>query len=413
MAACTHRAGCRIPLAMTAVIAGLPLIGGDTASGQWDQIHKLTAEDAAEGDHFGDSVSVSDGTIVVGARLDDDAGSQAGSAYVFDATTGQQLHKLTADDAEEDDWFGYCVCISANTIVVGAPHDDYGTGAAYVFDAITGQQIHKLTASDGAEGDEFGQSISVSGNTIVVGVPFPNDGVGSGSAYVFDATTGKQLRKLTADDGEVCDTFGCSVSISGNTIVVGAVGDDDACPSDPECNSGSAYVFDAATGEQLFKLTADDAAEDDNFGISVSVSDSIIVIGAHEDDDECPSDPYCNSGSAYVFDGTTGEQLQKLWADDIAEGDHFGDSVSVSGNTFAVGAPYDDDAGSQSGSAYVFQILDAPCPADVTGDGVVDVLDLLAVLVAWGQSGVPEDITGDGLVDTLDLLALLAAWGPC
>ncbi|MCP4592686.1 MAG: hypothetical protein GY842_18280 [bacterium] len=92
-----------------------------------------------------------------------------------------------------------------------------------------------------------------------------------------------------------------------------------------------------------------------------------------------------------MFDSATGEQLQKLTADDAAEGDQFGNSVAISGDLAIVGAHLDDAPGSNSGSAYVFQPFQAPCPADFTG----------------------ADGSPDGTVDVHDLLTLLAAWGPC
>ncbi len=350
----------------------------DATTGQ--QLHKLAAGDAAEGDEFGRSVSVSGNTIIAGAPYDDDAGSKTGSAYVFDATTGEQLHKLTADDAEEGDRFGYSVSISGNTIVIGAYLDsDAGanSGSAYVFDAIAGEQLHKLYANDAQGGEQFGHSVLVSEDIVVVGAPVDSStgGFGAGSAYLFDAATGEQLHKLYAEDTSAGDAFGYSVSIGGNIVVIGAPYDDAA-----DTDSGSAYMFDAITAEQLGKVTADDGAADDQFGRSVSVSGNRIVVGALWDDDAYPSDPACNSGSAYLFDSITGEQLHKFTANDADGGDIFGQSVYIIGDTIVVGAPNDD----ASGSAYVFQVIEATCPADITGDGTVDVLDLLEILSAWG-----------------------------
>ncbi len=377
----------------------------DASTGE--QLHRLTADDASYYDFFGQSVSMSGNTIVVGAYGNDDSGSKSGSAYVFDATTGQQLHKLTADDAGKGDGFGISVSICHNTIVVGAYGGDghqSKSGSAYIFDASTGEQIHKLTADDGAAGDKFGHSVSISGSLIVIGAWADGDaGAYSGSAYVFDASTGEQIHRLTADDAEEWAFFGISVSICHNTIVVGAYQDDAACT-----RSGSAYVFDASTGEQIHKLTADDAEELDFFGGSVAVSGNTIVVGAWGDDDAGHS-----SGSAYVFDASTGEQLHKLTAD-AAVGDNFGMGVSISGDFAVVGAPQVVGGG---GFACVFRDS-PPCHADIFEDGLVDVIDLTVVLARWGTTGPDGDIAGqdgvpDGIVDVHDLLAVLAAWGPC
>jgi hypothetical protein len=173
-----------------------------------------------------------------------------------------------------------------------------------------------------------------------------------GSAYVFtrSGSTWTQQAKLTASDAAAGDLFGDPVSVSGDTAVVGAYGNDDAGSW-----SGSAYVFTRSGGvwTQQAKLTASDAAADDWFGISVSVSGDTAVVGSDWDDDAGR-----NSGSAYVFkrNGSTWTQQAKLTASDAAEGDWFGVSVSVWGDTAVVGSSFDDDAGLYSGSAYVFDL---------------------------------------------------------
>ncbi len=317
------------------------------------QLAKLTADDAAEGDFFGSSVAISGNTAIVGAVGDDDdggGGDNSGSAYLFDLTTGNQI-KLTADDAATFDGFGVSVAISGNTAIVGAWFDDDGgsnSGSAYLFNATTGSQIAKLTATDAAAGDVFGFSVAISGNTAIVGAFRDDDGANSsGSAYLFDLTTGNQI-KLTADDAAADDLFGSSVAISGNTAIVGAVRNDDGSN-----NSGSAYLFDVATGNQLAKLTATDAAEDDEFGRSVAISGDTAIVGAWLDEGT-------NPGSAYLFDVPTGDQLAKFRSGDVASGDQFGVSVAISGNTAIVGAWLDDDGGSNSGSAYLFENIPEP-----------------------------------------------------
>ncbi len=319
----------------------------DAATGE--QVHKLIADDVVSQDNFGYSVSISGDIAIVGARYDDDAGFNSGGAYLFNVTTGAQLHKLTAADGAALDNFGNSVSISGDAAIVGAHADDDAgeySGSAYVFDATTGEQLHKLTADDASASDWFGRSVSISGNIAIIGSLRDNHagGYDAGSAYIYDTTTGAQLRKLTAEDAAAWDIFGTSVSISGDIAIIGASGDDDGGDS-----SGSAYLFNVTTGEQLHKLTADDTAALDYFGGSVSISGDVAIIGA-------PGDVYETDilGSVYLFDVTTGEQLQKLTADDAAVDDWFGYSVSISGDIAVVGAAMDDDGGDGSGSAYLF-----------------------------------------------------------
>jgi uncharacterized repeat protein (TIGR02543 family) len=204
-------------------------------------------------DNFGASVALSGDTVVVGARGDD---SSKGSAYVFVrpagvwATTSTYTARLTASDGVAWDNFGYSVAItiSGDTVVVGAYSDDSEKGSAYVFVRPVGGWVDmtetaKLTASDGEAGDRFGYSVAISGDTVVVGAY--GDDIGNndnqGSAYVFVrpgggwATTSTYTARLTASDGAAWDHFGASVAISGDTVVVGAYGDDSG--------KGSAYIF--------------------------------------------------------------------------------------------------------------------------------------------------------------------------
>ena len=256
--------------------------------------------------------------------------------------------KLLPTDGEAFDNFGFSVAISGTTAVVGAYLDDDNgdrSGSAYLFDSTTGQQLFKLLPSDGAVNDQFGWSVAINGTTAVVGALLDDDnGEDSGSAYLFDTSTGQQIAKLLPSDGASGDNFGASVAISGTIAVVGARWD-----NDNGINSGSAYLFDTTTGQQLFKLLPSDGAMEDYFGVSVAISGTTAVIGALLDDDNG-----IGSGSAYLFDTTTGQQLFKLLPSDGAEVDFFAWSVAISGTTAVVGAYGDDDNGDRSGSAYLF-----------------------------------------------------------
>ena len=324
----------------------------------FDQQQKLEASDAAGYDLFGYSVSISGDTAIVGAHYDDDDGSNSGSAYVFSRSDGTwtQQQKLTAADATAGDLFGFSVSISGYAAIVGAPFADSGapsSGAAYLFTwrDDTWIQQQKLTASDPSQDDRFGMSVSISGRTAIVGAHHDDDaGSESGSAYVFvrNDSVWTQQQKLTAFDSALHDNFGVSVSISGNTVLVGAFQDDDAGSA-----SGSAYVFTRNDNiwSQQQKLTAFDAAAGDNFGVAVSISGNVAVVGAYQDDDGGS-----DSGSAYVFVrlGSIWIQQQKLTASDAAPNDWFGRSISISGDLVLVGAYRNDGGGSDSGSTYVF-----------------------------------------------------------
>ncbi len=160
--------------------------GAGQALAQWEQIHKLTATDAAAGDGFGRPVAISGGIAIIGARGNDDAGSFSGSAYLFDVAPGEQLQKLTADDAAEGDLFGTSAAISGDVAIIGAPGDDDAgetSGSAYLFDVGTGEQLHKLTATDAAAYDFFGLSVAISGGIAIVGTFRPADNASSSDRF--------------------------------------------------------------------------------------------------------------------------------------------------------------------------------------------------------------------------------------
>jgi FG-GAP repeat len=315
---------------------------------------QLLASDGAEFDQFGIAVAVSGDIALVGARFDDDGGSNAGAAYVFvrSGATWTQQAKITAADAGANDELGASVALFGNTAVLGATSDDDAAsdgGAIYVFvrSGTTWTQQAKLTVADAVSNHQLGVSVALSGDTLVAGTVNDGDnGERAGAAYVFvrSGTTWTQQAKLVAADGAAFDQFGISVAASGNTAVVGAFGDDDNGRS-----SGSAYIFarSGTTWTQQAKLLAADGAEIDEFGVSVAASGDTALIGAIFDDD---------LGSAYAFvrSGTSWTQQAKLTAADGSGSDNFGAAVALDEDTAVIGAPGDGDLGAASGSTYVF-----------------------------------------------------------
>lgn len=315
---------------------GTPLNPGDDL---WVQEAKLTASDGAEDDQFGKSVAIWGDRIVVGAVTDDHSGAASGSAYVFqrqdngtsvDASEDiwVEVAKLTASDAALGDVFGASVSISGGWVVVGAWGDGDGgsrSGSVYVFGHDDGgtpgdlgdddwTEAVKLTASDAAEQDLFGWSVSNDKELIVVGAWADDDGgSSSGSAYVFrrdDAGTRADLgddfwieeAKLLPPNPGIEKFFGSCVSISGEHVVVGAKGDGHA-----GVRSGAVYVFrrdaNATPSDhsddawlEASKLVASDAGSNHFFGSGVAIDDGRLVIGATGDNDMGG-----RAGAAYTF----------------------------------------------------------------------------------------------------------------
>jgi len=333
------------------------------ASGpSWSQQAKLLPNDPQNNAHFGSVVGLSGETAAIGAPSGylTVQGANQGAAYAFvrSGTSWAQEAKLTASDAAVADMLGYSIAIDADTIVAGAPfRDDLGSnsGAAYVFvrSGSTWSQQAKLLASDGAAGDQFGGSVTIQGDTLVVGAP-RDDGTGPdlGSAYVFvrSGSSWTEQAKLSASDAAAGDAFGRSLSVFGEAVVIGA-----NQKNEHGLRSGAAYVFDrsGSTWTQQAKLVPSDGSAFADFGRSVSMGSGAILVGACQDKVSGRG-----SGSAYLFIGSSWAWTQdrKLTPAVSAAGDFFGVSVSLSGGMAAIGAHSSDDVFVDAGTAYPFTV---------------------------------------------------------
>ena len=319
---------------------------------------KLKASDAEAGDQFGISVSISGTYVIVGANSDDDMGNNSGSAYIFKYNEAHWIQETKLNDfgTSEGDNFGWSVSISGELAIVSAIYDN-NVGSSFIFKSSDAIWIEEdtLTAIDAELYDHFGYSVFISGNYAVVGATGDDD---RGSAYVYKRQLfplppygyrwGRKA-KLSASDGEINDGFGISVSINDDYAVIGAPFDDDG-----GSGSGSVYIFkrDGSNWIEETKLIPNDASSGDEFGRSASICGNYILVGAWYDNENGSS-----SGSAYVFkrSGTLWIEEEKLTASDGEEGDHFGCSVSIDGDLVVVGASRDDDLLNNSGSAYIFK----------------------------------------------------------
>ena len=370
----------------------------DTKTGS--QLRKLVASDAGDPMAFGASVGISGTTVVVGAYGKDGVALQSGGAYVFDAVTGAELHQLVPDDGTWFDYFGFSVAVSGTTAVIGTPGDniDPGLGGipteagwAYLFDTVTGQQLARLDPLDGQAGDFFGHAVAISGNTVLVAAPDHTPGPGqAGAVYVFDATTGLQTGKLTSPNPTPTDSFGSSVAIDGSTALIGDTSGDPGCAN---CG-GVAYLFDASTGAHLRTLIAADTTpmQYSWFGASVAIDGGQALIGAPVDDTGAE-----NSGSAYLFDVATGIQVAKLTPTTAGFNNYFGESVGLGHALAVVGCEFDDEVASNAGAAYVFSTLAPPapyCTAGASSAGCSATLAGTGVASATASSGFTLSASG-------------------
>jgi hypothetical protein len=364
-------------------------------NGDWIQDAYLKASNAEGGDFFGVSVAISGSTIVVGAEREssnqttitntdgsassDNSATDSGAVYVFKRDgNGDWIQDayLKASNAEGGDFFGFSVAISGSTIVVGAYAEDSNQTT--------------ITNDDGSASSD-------------------NSASGAGAVYVFKRDgSGNWIQDayLKASNAEASDVFGWSVAISGSTIVVGALyeasnqttitnADGSASSNNSASGAGAVYVFKRdAAGDwiQDAYLKASNAGLGDQFGYSVAISGSTIVVGAYSEDsnqttitntDGCPGTaPGCSadnnsaggSGAVYVFKrDANGDWIQDAYlkASNAEANDYFGYAVAISGSTIAVGAYREDsyqttitnadgtassyNGATDSGAVYVFK----------------------------------------------------------
>lgn len=206
--------------------------------------------------------------------------------------------------------------------------------------------LSMLTASDAAAEDYFGASVSISGNYAIVGSQADDDNYDTaGSAYIYQRTGmgWQEVQKLTASDAAADDWFGYSVSISGNYAIVGAIGKGDRGE-----NSGAAYIYQRTDlgWQEVQKLTASEGTPYDLFGIQVEIDGDYAIVGTR--------------GEAYIFERTDlgWQEVKQLTASSGTTEDRFGYNVSISGNYAVVGALWDDVRGKDSGSAYIYERTD-------------------------------------------------------
>ena len=368
------------------------LAGVETRLGAFQQ-SRLIAPDARALDELGWAVAIAGNTAVVGARnADPDLGggplANAGAAYIFVRSGSSWIleARLTAKDAKAGDTFGVSAAIDGETVVIGATGSDgenaADAGAAYVFTraGIQWTQKAKLIAADAAKEDNFGVSVGIDGNTIVVGADGEDPGgylLEGGAAYVFIQRAGEwsQKAKLMATDPELGDYFGTAVAISGNRIVVGAT---EANPFGKR-GPGKAYLYEGSGNSwwPLAKLTLDDGRSGDYFGKAVALFGQTLVIGAPFADPDLGNGRITNAGAVYVYSphGGRWEQRAKLTAADAAIFDQFGESVAVDDDRILIGADGAQQAGySGAGAAYLFEGGDALWTQQtrITGDFVYD-----------------------------------------
>ncbi|CAL6434754.1 unnamed protein product [Bathycoccus prasinos] len=310
----------------------------------------IYASDAVAGDSFGKGVSLYGDTALIGAWKDDDQGGGSGSVYVFTRSGGtwNEETKIYPLDPSASTYFGTSVSLYVDTALIGRSYDNAKVPTSWT-------QETKLYASDAATYDHFGTSVSLHKDTALIGALSDDDkGTNAGSVYVFSrtTTTWTHQTKLYASNPSTSSwgNFGVSVSLHGDTAMVGSYEDD------AELNAGAVYVFarsfasDGVTVSwtEETKLYASDGATGTEFGKAISLHGDTALITTR-------------TGAVYIFtrsygsDGINTVSWNEETKIDASANDDTGSSVSLYGDTALIGATSNDDKTTDAGKVYVFR----------------------------------------------------------
>ena len=336
-------------------------------------------------DSFGGVIAISGNYVFFGVPGEDSQqGNSSGRVYVHHIASGGLVCQLNNPTPVPAEYFGSSVAASGNYCIVGAYGESTtagNSGKAYIFKTNNGSwgdttlplyTLDNPNDYNGPYADWFGHSVAMSGNYAIVSAPYEDDGgtgLGtqggtgniSGKAYIFNVTTGALVHTLdnpNAFSTSEYDQFGNAVAMDGNYVFVAAPFEDDA----GGLSSGKAYIFKTTTGDwtdttKLHTLDNPNAyggSANDRFGYSIGISGNYAIVGAYGEDDGGT-----DSGKAYIFNVTTGALLHTLDNPNpysSSTNDVFGIAVAIDGNYAIVGAPWEDDAGISSGKAYIFNV---------------------------------------------------------
>ena len=317
---------------------------------------KVLASDGAEDDRYGKNVALFDEWFAVSANRDDDNGLNSGSVYIYNKITLDE-YKITPSDGSSDDFFGKSISIYGNWLAVGSVYDDENglkSGSAYIFhyDGTNWIEYTKIVPIDGAPSDRFGYSIDIYDDVLICGAVYDDDGgEDSGAVYIYKLINGIWVyhQKILSSDSSPGDFFGVSLAIDSDIIAVGSVYDDDMGE-----NSGSVSIFQIENyyWEETQKIVPDDGEDFDFFANSLDLNTGKLVVSAFYDDSE-----NINSGSVYIYDmlNSDFEFSYKIEAEDSSLNDTFGLDVSIYDNWLAIGS-LNNDNGLNSGSVYLYEL---------------------------------------------------------
>lgn len=379
-------------------------------AGVWSASPVPRSKGAADDDLFGVGVALDRSTLVVGASHDDSYAPDAGAVYVYDITDGVPVleQQLGSPTPATRDWFGRSVAIDQGTLVVASPGDDDAAndaGAVSVFTKHNGFWLlqQTLTPPEPSPMDAFGTSIAIIGETLFVGAPGQDAAApNAGAVYVYERADAvwTLTQRLLAPDGTIFDAFGQSVACDGRRLAIGAWAEDEGAP-----NAGAVYVYRRDTDAWIFeqKLTSATSSPSDMLGASVAIEDDLLIVGSVQADAHTP-----DTGAGVLFRDDGSGWIEVASIPGATSGAYAGAAVALSGSVALVGSPFDPSVGPDAGAVVSFDLRSPRCPGDLDLDCDTDVDDAITFLDDFNAQSPWSDLAPPaGVYDFCDVIAFI------
>ncbi len=370
------------------------------------QQYFVQGSDTMGRDEFGSTIAVTADRLFVGTELNDAHGDRSGSVYGFDLGSGQELFKLEIQDPMPNDRFGSALAADDEYVVVGAKRsaiDEANGGAVYLFRASDGRLLSRLVTDQIGLGDQIGTGAAIyNGRVLTSGLRQPSSGITSG--YVYSLSLGSRVfedEMLLPCSYPPYDEYGRTIAIDGDTLVIGAQLDD-SCGVNSNFGSGTVYVYDIRSGKQLFQLSGLVQESYTRFGVDLEITDQYIVVASNR------GRLNSRNGAVYVFDRFSGSLIRTIQPEQENGFDYFGSSIDIDQGLLAVGAPWYSVDHNEEGAAYVFDLKSGQqlsiCVADDrdTGDNLGTDVSIHNGIVAAGAPDASGIVNREGAVYLFD-----------
>ncbi len=375
-------------------------------SDTYELVRKISLFEMGWGWYFGFRLDLCGDRIAISAIAGAVGNRRPGTAYIFNAVTGELLYSFAYPYTHNWVDYGTAVAMSERYLAVSAvTHvNGYNSGSVFVYDldgADPTSHVYELQPDVLERDDYFGNAMAIEGDYLVVGCSRFGNHSGErdrGAVFVYSLSTGEEIYRLIPEHLGEYAYFGADVAVNGGVLAVGADYNQDHTD-----NFGAVYIYELADGMLDDIIYPRVPGEVGFFGFSVDISDEYIVVGLPQDD---VNGRY--SGSAELFDANTHAFIARLIPSDGMEDAKMGNQIALSQGKVVVAAEHDSELGFRSGAAYVFNGVDSVCTADINHDGVLTPTDFTAWIGAFNSSTAECDQNGDGVCIPTDFTAWIS-----